>query len=125
MTVGEIALASSIFGSEVDYSQVRIFDTRWKFFMPSDRAHAPDGNIYFPIGTGEYTTDFSNAPLSVRSTFIHEMTHVWQHQTGHKVAVEAIFNRSYEYKSVFSGTSFEMLGVEAQAQMIGELSTAE
>lgn len=120
LTSGEIALGRSVFGDAIDYSRVRVHDCKWRFFMPSHRPHAPNGHIYFPLGTRCYASDFSHAQLRDRATFIHELAHVWQHQKGMNVAARAVLNRSYEYGAVFRGLPFARLGVEAQAKMIAD-----
>ncbi|MBA8899714.1 MULTISPECIES: hypothetical protein [unclassified Phyllobacterium] len=121
LTPGETDLARSIYGSQIDYTKVLIFDEKWKFFMPSDRAHAPNGNIYFPgIGGAKYFTDFSAAPLDNKSTFIHEMGHVWQHQRGLNVIVRAALKRNYDYSEVFTTGDYFALGMEQQAEFLSD-----
>lgn len=44
---------------------------------------APAGRIYFPRRS--YRADFSQADVSTRSWFIHEMVHVWQHQMRYRL----------------------------------------
>jgi hypothetical protein len=120
LTAGEVGLGKSVFDDAIDYSRVRVYDCKWRFFMPGHRPHAPNGHIYFPRGTGCYAVDFSRSPLRDRATFIHELAHVWQHQRGVNVAARAALNRSYDYGAVFQGRSFASLGVEAQAKMIAD-----
>jgi hypothetical protein len=120
LTTGEIALARSVFGDEIDYSRIRVHDCKWRFFMPNHRAHAPNGHVYFPPGTGCYSPDFSTASLFRRAIFIHELVHVWQHQKGANVIARAALNRNYDYARVFRGRPFSQLGVEAQAKMIAD-----
>jgi hypothetical protein len=121
MTPGEIDLARSIYGSQVDYTKVLIFNEKWKFFMPGDRAHAPDGNIYFPGAVGTiYFADFSTAPLNDKARFIHEMAHVWQHQRGVHVALSAALNRNYDYSEIFTGKDYFSLGLEQQASFLAD-----
>lgn len=121
LTPGEMDLARSIYGSQVDYTKVQIFNEKWHFFMPGDRAHAPNGHMYFPGGAGaKYFADFSTAPVDDKSTFIHEMGHVWQHQRGLNVIVRASIGRSYDYSEIFSGKDYFDLNMEQQAEFLSD-----
>jgi hypothetical protein len=120
LTAGEIAIGRSVFGDAIDYDRVRIYDCKWHFFMPNHRAHAPNGHVYFPVGTGRYCEDFAVADLHSRSILVHELAHVWQHQNGVSVATRAMLNRRYDYAPVFRGVPFSRLGVEAQAKMVAD-----
>jgi hypothetical protein len=77
LTVGEIALARGIFGDSIDYAAVSIFDSKFTGFHPSGTAMAPNGNLYMP---GCYRDDYAQEDVFYKSTFLHEMTHVWQYQ---------------------------------------------
>lgn len=97
LTDDEVTLAQSIFGNSIQYEDVKIYDEPWEPPWPlslilfgktpvDDRAHAPDGNIYYPPDARDYGVDnFATADLNARATFIHEMAHVWQHQKGVRV----------------------------------------
>src|SRR5690606_41237304 len=71
---------------------------------------APNGNIYFHPRSLAYRDDFSVAETYLKGLFIHEMTHVWQHQGGTNVR-KAIFNRRYRYRLV-RGKAFRRYGLE-------------
>lgn len=139
MTSGEIRMAKSVFGDAINFggkgerNGVGIYDGKWKPFQPDNRAMAPNGNIYFP-GTS-YEEDFSGSKSVSdrdRRTFIHEMTHVWQHQNGKAVktrgaalGVLAVAGDPYAYKLYTSGddTNFKDLsdyGLEQQAAIVGD-----
>ena len=141
LTSGELRTSRSVFGGAINFGEkgegngVGIYDGKWKPFQPDNRAMAPNGNIYFP-GTS-YEEDFSNLnSKSVsdrdRRTYIHEMTHVWQHQHGKAVktrgaalGVLAVAGDPYAYKLYTSGddTNFKDLsdyGLEQQAAIIGD-----
>lgn len=120
LTSGEIALGRSIFGDAIEYGRVRVHPRKWLFFMPDRRPHAPNGHLYFPLGSGCYADDLSRADLRSRAAFVHELAHVWQHQRGVNVILRAALNRSYDYRSVFHGRPFAKLGVEAQAKMVAD-----
>ena len=105
LTEGEVALARSVFGDQIDYRRVKIFN-RHNFGVPVDRgamSMAPNGNIYV-TNPSSYREDFSKAASYARQGFIHEMTHVWQHQRGMNVraaALAAYVGHDFDYDSVY------------------------
>ncbi len=66
-------------------------------FQPRDVAMSPDENIYFHPKGLLYMDDFSLGGKWAQHLFIHEMTHVWQQQTGVAVVWRGMFERKYEY----------------------------
>jgi hypothetical protein len=125
MTPGEIKLGESIFGSLINYTEVQVFNGKWKWFIPKEHPHAPDGNIYFPGDSSEdilseYYEDFSVAPPPNRGYFIHELTHVWQHQRklALPVYIFIAMSPSREYGEIFNGTDYYSLGLEGQAEFV-------
>lgn len=83
LTEGEKKMVKDVFGDSIDFSKVKIQHGKYLPFQSDDVAMAPNGNIYFPAST--YANDFSAANAGKKHHFIHEMTHVWQHQRGHNV----------------------------------------
>lgn len=77
LTIGETALAKSVFGDSIDYAAVTINDGKFAGFHPEGTAMAPNGNLYM---YGCYSDDYSAREPYGQSLFIHEMTHVWQYQ---------------------------------------------
>lgn len=81
LTPGEVDLAKTVFGDSIDYSAVRVHDHR---LMPPGLqektcAMALGNELSFPGDT--HNADFSQeSDIRKQSVFIHEMTHVWQHQ---------------------------------------------
>ena len=116
LTEGELRLAMSVFGEAIDFDSVRIFRRKYFPFQPRRRAMAPDGNIYFHPRSSAYRDDFSVAGPYLQGLFIHEMTHVWQHQSGTNVR-RAIFNRRYRYR-LKKGKSFRHYGLEQQCEIV-------
>jgi hypothetical protein len=116
LTAGEVELAHSVFGDAIDYARVRIFRRKYFPLQPRNRTMAPNGNIYFHPRSLAYRDDFSTAGTCLKALFIHEMTHVWQHQGGTNVR-RAIFNRRYRYKLV-RGKSFRRYGLEQQCEIV-------
>jgi len=119
MTEGEKILAKTVYTDAIDYKKVKIFNESWTFLQPTDRAMAPNGNIYYAKGNADYSRDFSaKKNIHKQATFIHELAHVWQHQKGVNVIVNGIFQRDYDYLPLTSKTKFYKLGIEEQAQLI-------
>ena len=70
--------------------------------------------------------DLSQGSQSDRRLFIHEMTHVWQHQQGRFVNCEAValfvksgfeYNKAYAY-DIDATQKFRMLNLEQQADVV-------
>lgn len=120
LTAGEITMATTIYKTEINYATPQVFNEKWAFFQPDDRAMSPNGNIYYAPASTNYHADFSAAgvPLGHRATFIHELGHVWQHQHGQWVTVRGAFERDYDYLPITADTNFDDLGIEGQAQLL-------
>ena len=135
LTANEIALAREGFGDKIDYSRVRLSDGPG--LQPLAHAAFAKGNpaitvgsiVYFKVG---FCPDFS-APKENRSSFMHEMTHVWQYQTlglgaffarygAEFLHVEGNPDAMYVYKKGTDAFGEAML--EAQAQMVGDYCAA-
>jgi len=117
LTSGEIDLARSMFGDAVDYAPVRIVLGKWAFFQPRDVVMSPRGRIHFhPHGTA-YRDDFSHADLGTQGLFIHEMAHVWQHQSGIFLPLKRVPWARYDY-SVKPGWPLRKYGLEQQAEIV-------
>lgn len=110
LTQGEIRLAQSVFGDDLDCLAVRLQPAWW---VLKGYAIAPNGTIYF--NKNDWCEDFSDAPLGKRAWLVHELTHVWQHQKGLAVFWRALVNRRYRYRL---GKPFLAYGIEQQAQLV-------
>lgn len=78
LTVGEIHLCQSVFADLIDYSAVKVMNHP---YLPWQSPHvfmAPNGYIH--VRNLHYCADYSKQSLGYRAVFIHEMTHVYQHQ---------------------------------------------
>jgi hypothetical protein len=117
LTSGEIALARGVFGDAIDYRRVRIARRKWAFFQPRDTVMAPTGSIHFhPEGT-RYRDDFATASMSDQALFIHEMTHVWQHQKGIFLPLARHPFCRYDY-ALRPGRPLHRYGIEQQAEIV-------
>jgi hypothetical protein len=81
LTSGERDLARQIFGDAIDYDAVRIHHCNFVFWQGANYIVAPNGHLYLGRKL-RHLNDFSAAGVRIAALFIHEMTHVWQHQRG-------------------------------------------
>jgi hypothetical protein len=77
LTPDEIALARSVFGDTLDTSQIEL-SIGGPLGIGGFARTLPD-HITFPDGTS------TTPSLEFNSWLIHELTHVWQYQRGHRV----------------------------------------
>jgi hypothetical protein len=115
LTAGEVELARGVFGDRIRYDEVRIWRRKAYFFQPAHVTMAPDGHIYFHPAAPQYRDDFAAAELGSRALFIHEMTHVLQHQSGINVR-RAALDRRYGYQ-LKPGKCFAAYGLEQQGEI--------
>jgi hypothetical protein len=128
LTTDEIAEAKGVFGDKIDYSKVRIIDGKYFPFQGRDYVIAPNGNIYWP---GECGNLASCGGPGTAGTFIHEMTHVMQHQQGVNVLVNGFFLQAAKfltfglydpYKFTYdSSRSFSSYNIEQQGDYAREI----
>ena len=78
---------------------------------------APRGHIHFHPAAPAYCDDFSEAPLHLQGYFIHEMTHVWQHQSGVFLPLRRYPFSRYRY-ALKPGLPLERYGIEQQAEIV-------
>lgn len=112
LTMGERALAHSVFGDSLALDDIRLKTTWW---VLKNYAVSPNGSIYFH--PDDWIVDFSTQPLLTQSWLIHELTHVWQYQHGIKVVRGALRSRRYGY-DLLPNKPFTAYGIEQQARMV-------
>ncbi|RYY39487.1 MAG: vgr related protein [Sphingomonadales bacterium] len=117
LTEGETALVRSVFGNAVDCGLACVANAKWAFFQPRNTTMAPRGTIHFHPKSGIYADDFSTAPIGVQGLFIHEMTHIWQHQKGIPLLLKRHPFCRYDY-AIRPGQKFEKYGLEQQAELV-------
>jgi hypothetical protein len=106
-----------MFGDAIDYAPVRIVLGKWAFFQPKNVVMSPRGRIHFhPHGTA-YRDDFGHGTLGEQGLFIHEMTHVWQHQSGIFLPLKRVPWARYDY-AVKPGWGLKKYGLEQQAEIV-------
>jgi len=112
LTHAEVALACSVFGTQLQTDTVRLVACRW---VLRGYAISPNGHVYFH--PDDWREDFAQADLNTQSWLIHELVHVWQVQQGMAVLRRALFDRRYRYQLV-QGKPFLSYGIEQQAQIV-------
>ncbi len=125
LTIGEIALARSIFGDAIDYARVNIVCGRWWPFQPRGIVMAPTGNIHFHPDDPHWSEDFSSEPLSLQGLFIHEMTHIWQSQKCGRFYLPLMRHPFCRYRYRYQpGRPFGRYGIEQQAEIVSHVFLA-
>ena len=117
LTAGEIALARSVFGDAIHYAGVEVRRRKWAFFQPRDVVMAPRGHLHFHPRGDQWRDDFAAAHLTDQGLFIHEMTHVWQHQRGVFLPIARHPFCRYGY-SIRPGWTLPRYGIEQQAEIV-------
>ena len=112
LTTAEMALAFSVFGTQLNMAQVQLLACRW---ILRGYAISPNGHVYFH--PDDWREDFAQADLNTQSWLIHELVHVWQVQQGVAVVRRAVLDRRYQYK-LRQGNPFLAYGIGQQAQMV-------
>lgn len=123
LTPGECALAVSLFGEALDTDCVRIHRAKWFLFQPRNVAMAPDGHLWFHPEGGLWRADFSEAPANLQNLFVHELTHVWQHQQGLCLPIRRHPFCRYAYR-IMPGRPLRDYGIEQQAMIVEHLFIA-
>lgn len=117
LTKAEQSLAQSVFGEAIAYDDVRLIQSKFIFFQPRRTVMAPRGNIHFHPRGESYCADFCDTHLGQQGLFIHEMTHVWQHQAGVNLLLRRHPFCRYSY-TIKPGWPLKRYGIEQQAEIV-------
>lgn len=117
LTQRERAMTRSIFNDAIDLDKVRIHNRKWWWFQPRKITMAPDGHLWFHPKNDLFCDDFCDRDINLQGLFIHEMTHVWQHQSGIFLPLRRHPFCQYHY-SIKPGWRLERYGIEQQAEII-------
>jgi hypothetical protein len=126
LTAGEIAMVLPFFAASIDYAQVRVVPERYFLLQPADTYMTPNGNIYAPGPLFQADFSLPVVDASIRAIFVHEMTHVWQHQSGINLIVGGVveflrqggdYGKAYPYL-LAAGRDLLDYGLEQQAALI-------
>jgi len=115
-----IDICRSLFGDAINYSQVQVFNQKWWPFQPRNITMAPDGNLWFHPDSGLFCDSFCGSSAIMRGHFVHEMVHVWQHQSGIFLPLARHPFCRYDYKLV-PGKNFASYGIEQQAEIVSHI----
>ncbi|MEW5559493.1 type IV secretion protein Rhs [Enterobacter asburiae] len=120
LTLGEIALARTLFGESLIYSRIWIHRESYLPFnlQPVDIAMTPNGELWFREET--YSHDFSLDDLIKKHRFMHEMVHAWQAQKGMFVRTRGLFSRFADYCYSLDKDNFLHYGLEQQASIASD-----
>ena len=124
LTVGEIDIAKTVFADAIDYDTVRLRDENYVPWQGENYAMAPNGHIYFGKSL-RGISDWSLEDSNMQGLFIHEMTHVWQHQHGVNVLLVGAYQQAkqflvgdqYDYH-LAPGKMFKDFNIEQQGDII-------
>jgi len=124
LTSGEIALASAVFKTTVQYHTVWIHHKSYLPFNLQNKntAMTPNGEMYF---RDNYHDDFSTAMPTFQHLFIHEMSHVWQRAKGMNVIARGLFSGLVSYRYQLNGRLLSEYPMEQQAQIIADFFTLQ
>lgn len=121
LTEGEIALGRSVFGDEIDWPAVRLYQTRPLGFG----AMVPLGRTIV-FSKWRAARDFAAASLDEQGWFVHELMHVWQARRGVVLAgakLGALGKGAYVYKKR-SNVKLQRYNIERQAEIARHLFLA-
>lgn len=117
LTPAERGLARSQFGGALDPDPVRVLALpAWR------RAFAPCGRlIVWPAAQALADFGADTTPLAVQAMFVHELTHVWQAQSGVNLLTAKLRAgdgaHAYAY-DLERGPAFAALNIEQQAMVV-------
>ncbi|MNB97108.1 hypothetical protein D3C75_443290 [compost metagenome] len=121
LTLGEIKLASTLYGFSIHYNQVWIhLESYLPFNLQNPgQAMSPNGEMWFR--QEKYRDDFSlsHGP-SFKHLFLHEMMHVWQHQRGMWVRTRGAFSWVADYTYSLDKARLLDYGLEQQASIVSD-----
>ncbi|HEX4500273.1 MAG TPA: type IV secretion protein Rhs [Scandinavium sp.] len=121
LTLGEIAMAKTLFGASLIYSRIWVHRESYLPFnlQPVDIAMTPNGELWFREET--YSPDFSlEHDLKKKHRFMHEMVHAWQAQKGMFVRTRGLFSRFADYSYSLDKADFLHYGLEQQASIASD-----
>jgi len=120
LTPGERQIAGNVFGDAIDQNRVRLHRAKWWPFQPRNYIMAPDGHIWFHPEGGVWRDDFAAASLDFQALLVHELTHVWQHQSGVNLLLRRHPFCRYAY-TLEPGKPLRRYGIEQQAMIVEDM----
>ena len=123
LRLGEINLASSLYGYSIHYNQVWVhLESYLPFDLQStDLGMTPNGELWFR--QEKYENDFSapkKGTARQQHLFMHEMMHVWQHQRGMWVRTRGMVSFLADYSYSLDKRHLLEYGLEQQASIVSD-----
>lgn len=128
LTLGEVALAKTVFGDSIDYDAVRLHNRRLLPLGIQQKHQAMAYRSHTSFPRSAYSDDFSKeTDAAKQSVFIHELVHVWQHQnrvlSTPKEAVKETLKHKFNYQQSYHYTlsknrDLTTYGFEQQAAIV-------
>lgn len=129
LTEGEIQMCRSVFGDRIDYSKVHVMNHPFLPWQPKHILMAPIGYVH--VRNILFKEDYSKENASYRAVFIHEMTHIFQHQHGINVVLRGAILQTayflsfgkynpYQYTYI-PGKSFWLYNIEQQGDIARDI----
>ena len=118
LTAGECAIVARVFGDAIDCGPVRVNRLKWWMWQPHWVTMAPDGQLWFHPNGDVWSDDFAAERIGLRGHFVHEMVHVWQHQSGIDLRLRRLPFARYRYLPLVLGKAFGRYGIEQQAEIV-------
>jgi hypothetical protein len=119
LTPAETALAHSVFGPALDPAPVTIRRRTWFPLQPRHITMAPDGHIWCHPGGHTWRPCFAADSLLTQAFFLHELTHVWQHQSGINLLLRRWPFARYRY-TLTPDKPLHAYGIEQQACIVAD-----
>lgn len=119
LTAGEIAIVAAVFGDALDPCCTSVRHRKFWMFHPWWVTMAPNGHIWCHPNGGNWCADYAAEPLGMRAHFVHEMVHVWQHQSGRNLLIARPPLARYSY-ALEPGKAFAHYGIEQQACIVAD-----
>ena len=117
LTPGECALAADMFGAALEPNAVRVHREKWWPFQPRNVVMAPGGGIWFHPYGQLWRDDYATAHVRLQALFVHELTHIWQHQNGLFLPLRRHPFCRYDY-AIVPGRPLRRYGIEQQAMIV-------
>ncbi|NIJ06770.1 hypothetical protein FHS31_000352 [Sphingomonas vulcanisoli] len=117
LTEGERRLAASIFGTALDPHAVEVRRWAWWALQGREWVMAPAGHLHFHAKGSGWSADFAAESVPLQAFFLHELTHVWQHQRGVNLILRRHPFCRYRYR-LERGRRFTDYGLEQQGEIV-------
>jgi hypothetical protein len=123
LTGPERQLLAGVFGYAIDTDAVTVRRQKWWMLQPMWITMAPDGHIWCHPDGPNWSPCYASDRLGMQAHFVHEMTHIWQHQQGINLLLKRPPWAPYRY-TLEPGKAFAGYGIEQQACIVADAFVA-